>query len=546
MSTDLIADLKEAAGREAERAYRQAGFSGPLRNEGGRNLVGLCPFHADREPSFKIATAGEHAGTFKCFGCGIGGSVIDFYLRLSNRETPTREVLEDLARRLGVSGNGKGKEKPRAKGRAVGRREHPILDAQGREVARHVRIDLEGGGKRFEWWRDGKKGLRGLRTESLPLYRLAEVLQTPPEAAVIVTEGEKAAGALAERGFLAVGTVCGAQVTPAPEVLRPLAGRPVYLWPDNDDAGRRHMDGIAARLAELGTPARVMDWPQAGPKEDAADFLYRGGTREELESLLASAPEWQAPDPGATGSGSFGGFSPTDLGNAQRLVARHGADLRYCYPAKKWYVWEGRRWHEDQTGEVERRAKDTVQQIGVEAAGAADGGRRTRLLKHALASESEVRRKAMIASAQSEPGIPILPADFDPDPWLLNCEDGLIDLRTLALQPHRREAYCTKLAPVGYDPGADCPTWRAFLNRVTGEDQDLQDFLQRAVGYTLTGDTREQCWATTPASATSPASSCDATTAAPETTWRPWRAPAWWWRWRQTRAGVWPRPWSRS
>lgn len=365
-----------------------------------------------------------------------------------------------------------------------------LTDATGAEVARHVRVDLPEGGKRFEWWRNGEPNLGGLPTKDLPLYRLPDLLAAPESQQwVILVEGEKTADALAEHGFLVVATACGANVTPTEEVLRPLVGRLVYVWPDNDGPGRKLMEAIAACLHQLGVTVLVVDWPEAPAKGDAADLFDQGGTAADVDALLTCAREWQPAAPEVLPTL----FAPSDLGNARRLVALHGADLRYSHPEHAWWVWNGQRWERDQTGEVDRRAKGTVEQIGAEAAKLRDDEARKAMLKHALSSESEAKRKALIASAQSEPGIPILPSAFDSNPLLLNCTSGLVDLRTLSLLPHYREGYCTKLAPVEYDPEATCPTWLAFLERVTGGDRQLQDFLQRAVGYSLTGDTSEQC-----------------------------------------------------
>ena len=99
----------------------------------------------------------------------------------------------------------------------------------------------------------------------------------------------------------------------------------------------------------------------------------------------------------------------------------------------------------------------------------------------------------MLDLTESEPQIPVLPDQLDADPWLLNVVNGTLDLRTGELRPQRRLDLLTKMAPVIYDPGALCPTWEAFLWRIMGGNQDLIDFLQRAIGYSLTGDTTEQC-----------------------------------------------------
>lgn len=184
-------------------------------------------------------------------------------------------------------------------------------------------------------------------------------------------------------------------------------------------------------------------------------------------------------------------YNLTDMGNAKRLVARHGHDLRYCHPWSKWLVWNGRRWIKDATAEVIRRAKDTVTQIYAETAQAFDDEARKAIARHAIRSESEARIKSMINLAESE--LPVLPEDLDADKWLLNCANGTLDLRTRELRPHQREDLITKIIDVEYDPNAKCPTWLAFLDRIMAGNVDLIYFLQRSVGYTLTGNTSEQC-----------------------------------------------------
>lgn len=182
----------------------------------------------------------------------------------------------------------------------------------------------------------------------------------------------------------------------------------------------------------------------------------------------------------------------TDLGNARRLVALHGADVQYSYPRNSWLVWDGRRWKADDTGEAVRRAKATVAAMYAEAAEAPDKDRRATLAAHAVKCESDSRIRAMLSLAQSEPRVAAEPNAFDGDPWLLNVMNGTLDLRTGDLRPHRREDLLTKLTPIEYDPHAKAPIWRAFLDRITAGNPYLIGFLQKAVGYALTGDVSEQ------------------------------------------------------
>ncbi len=253
---------------------------------------------------------------------------------------------------------------------------------------------------------------------------------------------------------------------------------------------------------------------------DLADFLASGWTREEVIALarkyvitysengkvladrqpVAAPPEVMAAknkpskittlEPAKEEDNVA--FNRTDLGNAKRLVAKYGSDLRYCHLWKKWFIWDSQRWLKDDTGEAERCAKATILEIYRDVLNADDYENRGELSKHAFKSEAAARIKAMQTLAESEPGIPITPDQFDKDPWLLNCQNGTLNLRTGNLQPHCREDYISKLTPVYYDPNASCPLWENFLMKIMVANINLIQFLQRAIGYSLTGTISEQ------------------------------------------------------
>jgi hypothetical protein len=182
----------------------------------------------------------------------------------------------------------------------------------------------------------------------------------------------------------------------------------------------------------------------------------------------------------------------TDVGNARRLVAAYGEELRYCAPWKKWLVWDGRRWARDEQQLVREHAKAVTCEMLQEAAELPTGDYQTALAEHALRSQKVERLRGMIECAQSDPAVACLPADFDADPWLLNVVNGTIDLRTGQLRDHRRTDLLTKLAPVRYDPAARSDLWDRFLANAMRDNADLVAFLQRSVGYSLTGNTGEE------------------------------------------------------
>lgn len=185
------------------------------------------------------------------------------------------------------------------------------------------------------------------------------------------------------------------------------------------------------------------------------------------------------------------GKRPTDVGNAERLVERHGDSLRYCGRFKEWYVFDRRRWQVDEAGRVVELAKETAREIYAEAAREEDYLKKKELAKHAVTSERDARIRAMISLAESS--VPVSPHEFDANPFAFNVWNGTIDLRTGTIRDHDRRDLITKLSPVTYDPNARCERWERFVCEAMNGDEERVRWLQRAVGYSLTARTDEQC-----------------------------------------------------
>lgn len=238
-------------------------------------------------------------------------------------------------------------------------------------------------------------------------------------------------------------------------------------------------------------------WPQ---KHDGQDSLkiWRSFRPKERQithrSLFRLAKQygWKATQ-GEAGDHT-GHFSFTDTGNAQRLATRHGQNIRYVHTWKMWFIWDDKRWVRDTRGAIYQLAKETARSIATEETkGVQDDKRFKELLSWSKQSLNQSRLRAMVDLAQSEPGIPVQVEDLDRNPWLFNVQNGTIDLKTGQLQAHRREDLITKISPAVYDPTATAPTWDKFLKRISGEDDALIEYICRAVGYSLTGSTGEEC-----------------------------------------------------
>jgi putative DNA primase/helicase len=185
-------------------------------------------------------------------------------------------------------------------------------------------------------------------------------------------------------------------------------------------------------------------------------------------------------------------FHNTETGNAERLVAHHGSDLRYCHTMGTWLAWDARRWKIDEERVVERQMKAVVREMFTVAMDdTLPKEPRIALVKWAFRSEARAVIRNSIDRAIAEPDMSIGVDALDHHPHLLTVRNGTIDLRTGRLAPHDRAHFITHLVDVSYDPDATCPHWTAFIERAL-PDADVRALVQRAVGYSLTGETSER------------------------------------------------------
>jgi putative DNA primase/helicase len=191
------------------------------------------------------------------------------------------------------------------------------------------------------------------------------------------------------------------------------------------------------------------------------------------------------------------GYLYNDHGNSERLIAFHGQDLRYCHAFKKWLVWDGKRWAIDETDQARRLAKQTIIEFLQQAIDMKSGDAE----KFARNSLNTKPISSMLSMAECE--IFVRPLNLDIDPFLLNVLNGTIDLRSGQLRPHARSDFITKLIHYEYRPEALCPRWLGFLDQIMGGGPDagegelaraqrLIEYLQRALGYSITGCTSEK------------------------------------------------------
>lgn len=187
-------------------------------------------------------------------------------------------------------------------------------------------------------------------------------------------------------------------------------------------------------------------------------------------------------------------YDMTDTGNAHRLVDKFGDIIRYSYNRKKWFYWDGKMWRTDDSGEIKKLGDIICEDLKREAFMEQDDKTQADMLRWANKTSSSKGKENMIKEAQHLQGIPASPDDFDKYTDYLNCQNGIINLRNGELMPHDSELMMSKICMSEYDTSDASPKlWLKFLDDVTNHDKELQDYIQKCVGYSISGSNREQC-----------------------------------------------------
>jgi P4 family phage/plasmid primase-like protien len=154
-----------------------------------------------------------------------------------------------------------------------------------------------------------------------------------------------------------------------------------------------------------------------------------------------------------------------------------------------WMIWNGKVWEADRDGEIFRTVDNFRSHIYMSSW---KSGQQDLLIKIAYHMTQQPRRKRMLEMAQSEMLLKSVPEDYDQDPLLFNCNNGVIDLATGELLPHDPRYMMTRITHVDYDPDATSKLWNRCISQWTGRDKELIEFLQRSVGYAMVGQFYEK------------------------------------------------------
>lgn len=456
----------------------------------GRNeWKAICPAHDDHRESLSVSVGNNGAIMVHCHaGCDTKDILDRMRLKMA-------DLYPDKARPDGVS------YKPSRKSNAPGGGfdfKNVVATYEYRNGTRKLRD----GNKHFFWQHlegDEWKPRRGNAAHVL-------FVAGNPQSTLFIVEGEKDCITMARLGFYAVSPEHGAggHGKWLSEYNKDIKGLSVMIIPDNDDIGRAFADEIADNIQAVAKDVKILDlksaWPDIKEHQDVSDMVKALGDEEAIKRIHAlvrtGIPHKARKRPLSAILKDLKPENntryrwPSDIGNAQLFADIYKDIARYCPDRGVWFIYDGKRWQPD--------SKDSTQAMQL-CKKLADA-----LMRYSTTIENEKyaqavarwqtrnTRNTILKDAQD--CYPVNVSEFDKDIYLLNCKNGTLDLRTMEFRPHEPDDLISKMANVNYNPDARCDRWDVFIDEIMQGDKEKAGYLQRALGYTLTGDTSEECF----------------------------------------------------
>jgi putative DNA primase/helicase len=494
----------------------------------GPEWRGPCPVHNGQDKNFAV---NAETGQWFCHSqCGRGGSIYDLEMafnkldfraaalevqRIANGTSAPLAVEPRVELKWGLTGwqheyLRQRIEEVESKNRWKYAAMYPYFESDGRFSYVKVRFIDKQNDKAFRQYALSPNGgwVSRKKAKKTPiLYRLNTVAAADE---VFILNGEKAS----DRGAAELGIVT--TCTPdgegkwSGEYTEPVAGKAVRIVVDRDEKGEKHGQTVVEAIAPHVREVKIIHLPGLPPKGDLWDWIEAGGTREQLEEIVKVTPAFQMPATRLPKTGPAAAVVSVtqdpqslltqlrnDTGNADRLILKYGDRIRYCPAFRKWLAWDGRRWGIDDTGAVRRLAKYAMLAYLREATEAEEKDH----MSFAYSCLEARRIASMLTMAECE--LVVTPEQLDSHPFLLNFLNGTVDLRTGELFPHDASQFITKLVHHNYNPEAECPLFLSVIARMMGNHPDASEpeldraermvsYLQRALGYSLTGTTEEK------------------------------------------------------
>jgi putative DNA primase/helicase len=471
-----------------------------------RGKSALCPAHDDRSPSFEFWEDADENCAVKCYvGC----------------------TFQEIAAALGLPASAFFMDNDDKKSRMNILEKYDYTDEDDVLLSQVCRLSPRSEGFRQRrpdgngGWIWNTKGVRPVP------YRLSEVLDGVRTGRwILIAEGEKDVDRLRQLGFVATCNPGGAGKW-RDEYAAVLKGGKCAVLYDNDEPGWRHGDTVVRSVYRHAEVVKAIIFPsgELPDRGDVSDWLDSGHDAIELKRLIDDTPECrpaakvlqrativvdddgvalevidegtevtalqeppvEAEQPEDT-TAAADGHHLTDVGNAGRFVSIAQGRIHYVHAWLKWIFWRDGVWCVDEGEVLTRELAKQVPRNMLHFAAARDltKDEREQLVGWALVSESSGRIASMVRESRGTTGMLVEHEMLDADPYILNCRNGTIDLRTGTLRRHDPADLCTRQVPVAYNPNAPSELWEQCL-ATWQPDPEMRAYLQLEAGAATTG-----------------------------------------------------------
>ncbi len=507
----------------------------------GHEFEGRCVAHDDKNASMSVS---PQKGFVHCFSCGFHADVIDFIMEVESLEfkkaceflgakddwkpslsTPTPPPVSDRITK-------KPPKNTRPKTLKLYNIGEPsktwdYKDKNGDLLGIVARYETSEG-KQIRVWTYAERGIEGEKwgcghfNNPRPLYNLDKIAASSKP--ILIVEGEKAAEAaeILIPQYTSTTWTGGANSFNKTD-FSPLKGKKVTLMPDNDAAGHNSMDKLAEVLSDpdgLGCAVKIIDTSSMAAKWDIADALEANWDNSQFVAWakpkvkpyqrISNAPTKLKKAPKKTPLAIVKVPATTAIqGNnivavpaseqelvvppmspsffAHKYVDFYGQDLRYIKQWERWLFWNGDTWLVDKKSKYFKFGWNLVDSSSYwdEARGLSDSQKKGLSFRAYIGGFIDLAKTHDCIAADAD--------EWDDNNMLMGIPGGVIDLRTGEKIEGAREQLISRQTAIAPEKG-DCPLWLSTIKRATNNSKDMLDYLQRAAGYFLTGETKEECF----------------------------------------------------
>ena len=452
-----------------------------LKNLKGNNgqYTSLCPAHDDNNNSLSVKITNDRVLLYCHAGCS------------------TESIVSALGLPMTALFTDEKPKKSQKKKQLINTITYEYRTEDGSLAYRKQRYEYDDKSKSFAFFTpDGKKGRGG---KSYP-YNLSAVLATKAEI-IYFCEGEKCVEAIKKAGRVATSLDAGANSKWQNEYNTYFEDKNVIILPDNDEPGLKYAfsikkelpNAVIKELPDLPEKGDVFDWLKLGHNIEEIDELPEVEIEpQELEIQIENLPDFIKINPFET-SEVRQRYRWDDIGTSNWFADAYKNICRYCPDAKSWYIYDGRVWRLDTGGTIVSKLAKSFTSYMLECRKYLNEEQQENWIQYVANRIKKKNRDTMIADAISVS--PIYKKDFDGNDDFFNCQNGTLNLKTFEFKNHDPNDLLTKISNIHYDPKAKSQLFDTFMNEIMQGDVAKTEYLQKALGYSLTADTHyETCF----------------------------------------------------